>query len=56
MRIPVSAILAALILAEIAGFILVGEAIGVLPTLGLVLARHAGRRNAAPAARHSDFA
>jgi UPF0716 protein FxsA len=37
MRIPVSAILAALILAEIAGFILVGEAIGVLPTLGLVL-------------------
>ena len=37
MRIPVSAILAALILAEIAGFILVGQAIGVLPTLGLVL-------------------
>jgi UPF0716 protein FxsA len=37
MRIPVSAILAALILAEIAGFILVGQAIGVLPTLALVL-------------------
>lgn len=37
MRIPVSAIVATLILAEIAGFILVGEAIGVLPTLGLVL-------------------
>lgn len=34
---PVSAVLAALILAEIAGFILVGQAIGVLPTLGLVL-------------------
>ena len=37
MRIPVSVILATLILAEIAGFILVGQAIGVLPTLGLVL-------------------
>ena len=37
MRIPVSAILAALILAELAGFMLVGQAIGVLPTLGLVL-------------------
>lgn len=37
MKIPISAVLAALILAEIAGFILVGEAIGVLPTLGLVL-------------------
>jgi UPF0716 protein FxsA len=37
MRIPVSLIAVSFILAEIAGFILVGEAIGVLATLGLVL-------------------
>jgi UPF0716 protein FxsA len=37
MRIPVSVIVIAPILAEIAGFILVGKAIGVLATLGLVL-------------------
>lgn len=37
MRIPVSLIVISFILAEIAAFILVGEAIGVLATLGLVL-------------------
>ena len=37
MRIPVSVIVIAPILAEIAGFILVGKAVGVLATLGLVL-------------------
>ncbi len=37
MRIPVSLVVVTLILAEIAVFILVGEAIGVLATLGLVL-------------------
>jgi UPF0716 protein FxsA len=37
MRIPVSVIAVTYILAEIAGFILVGEAIGVLPTLGLIV-------------------
>ena len=37
MRIPVSLLFLTFILAEIAGFILVGEAIGVLATLGLVL-------------------
>ena len=37
MRIPVSVIVMAPILAEIAGFILVGKAVGVLATLGLVL-------------------
>jgi UPF0716 protein FxsA len=37
MRIPVSLIVVSFILAEIAAFILVGEAIGVLATLGLVL-------------------
>jgi UPF0716 protein FxsA len=37
MRIPIPFILLTLVFAEIAGFILVGEAIGVLPTLGLVL-------------------
>jgi len=38
MRIPLSVILIAPILAEIAVFIVVGKTIGVLPTLGLVLA------------------
>jgi UPF0716 protein FxsA len=37
MRIPVSLVFVTLVLAEIAGFILVGKAIGVLATLGLVL-------------------
>ncbi len=37
MRIPIPLLLLALVFGEIAGFILVGEAIGVLPTLGLVL-------------------
>lgn len=37
MRIPLSMVFLALILGEIAGFILVGQAIGVLATLGLVL-------------------
>jgi UPF0716 protein FxsA len=37
MRIPVSVIAVAYMLAEIAGFILVGETIGVLPTLGLIV-------------------
>ena len=37
MRIPVSVIAVTYMLAEIAGFILVGETIGVLPTLGLVV-------------------
>ena len=37
MRIPVSVIVITPILAEIAGFILVGKAVGVLTTLGLVL-------------------
>ncbi len=37
MRIPVSLIFLTLLLGEITGFILVGETIGVLPTLGLVL-------------------
>lgn len=37
MRIPFSFILLVLILAEIAGFIVIGGAIGVLATLGLVL-------------------
>ncbi len=37
MRIPFSLVFLALVLGEIAGFILVGETIGVLPTLGLVL-------------------
>jgi len=37
MRIPVSVIVVAYMLAEIAGFILVGETIGVLPTLGLIV-------------------
>jgi UPF0716 protein FxsA len=37
MRIPLSVVFIAFILAEIAAFILVGEAIGVLPTLGLVI-------------------
>jgi UPF0716 protein FxsA len=37
MRIPVSVIAVTYMLAEIAGFILVGEAIGVLPTLGLIV-------------------
>jgi UPF0716 protein FxsA len=36
-RIPFSLVFLALVLGEIAGFILVGQAIGVLPTLGLVL-------------------
>jgi UPF0716 protein FxsA len=37
MRIPVSVIAVTYMLAEIAGFILVGETIGVLPTLGLIV-------------------
>ena len=37
MRIPVSLVFVTFVLAEIAGFILVGKAIGVLATLGLVL-------------------
>ena len=37
MRIPVSLVVISFILAEIAAFILVGETIGVLATLGLVL-------------------
>jgi UPF0716 protein FxsA len=37
MRIPFSLVFLALVLGEIAGFILMGETIGVLPTLGLVL-------------------
>ncbi len=37
MRIPFSLIFLGLVLGEISGFILVGQAIGVLPTLGLVL-------------------
>ena len=37
MRIPFRLLALALLLAEIAAFILVGEAIGVLPTLALVL-------------------
>jgi UPF0716 protein FxsA len=37
MRIPVSFLLLAVLFAEIAGFIIVGQAIGVLPTLALVL-------------------
>ncbi len=37
MRIPFSFLFLALVLGEIAGFVLVGEAIGVLGTLGLVL-------------------
>lgn len=37
MRIPVSVIVIAPILAEIAGFVLVGKAIGVFGTLGLVV-------------------
>jgi UPF0716 protein FxsA len=37
MRIPFSLLFLSFVFAEIAGFILVGEAIGVLPTLGLVL-------------------
>ncbi len=37
MKIPVRLVLLGLLLAEIAGFILVGKAIGVLATLGLVL-------------------
>lgn len=37
MRIPVSLVVVTFILAEIAGFILVGKMIGVLATLGLVL-------------------
>lgn len=37
MRIPLSLLVLGLVLAEIATFILVGEAIGVLPTLALVL-------------------
>jgi UPF0716 protein FxsA len=36
-RIPVSFLLLGFLFAEIAGFILVGQAIGVLPTLALVL-------------------
>ena len=34
---PISLIFLALVLGEIAGFIVVGKAIGVLPTLGLIL-------------------
>jgi UPF0716 protein FxsA len=37
MRIPFSFVFLAVVLAEISGFILVGRAIGVLPTLALVL-------------------
>jgi UPF0716 protein FxsA len=37
MRIPVSVIAVTYVLGEIAGFILVGQAIGVLPTLGLII-------------------
>jgi UPF0716 protein FxsA len=37
MQIPVSLLFLAFLLAEIAGFIVVGKAIGVLATLGLVL-------------------
>lgn len=37
MRAPLSLLLLVLLFAEIAGFILVGQAIGVLPTLGLIL-------------------
>jgi UPF0716 protein FxsA len=37
MRIPFSLAFLALVFGEIAGFILVGKTIGVLPTLGLVL-------------------
>lgn len=37
MRVPISVIAGAYILAEIAGFIVVGKAIGVLPTLGLIV-------------------
>jgi len=37
MRVPVSVIVITFVLLEIAGFVLVGKAIGVLATLGLVL-------------------
>lgn len=36
MRVPIPLLFLALVFGEIAGFILVGQAIGVLPTLGLV--------------------
>ena len=43
MRIPVTVLVLAFVLAEIAGFILVGEALGVLATLtGVTLLRHQG--------------
>ena len=51
MRIPITIVVLAFVLAEIAGFILVGEALGVLPTLaltvlatvtGVTLLRHQG--------------
>jgi UPF0716 protein FxsA len=37
MRVPVSFVFLALVFGEIAGFVLVGKLIGLLPTLGLVL-------------------
>ena len=50
MQIPVSLLFLTFILAEIAGFILVGQAIGVLATLGLVLFADDRRQHSAASA------